>query len=833
MKIKWKKFLATALSVVMTAASIVPLQAVDTGWKKDASGWQYQREGRAVSADSWMKEGENWYHFDSEGYMQTGWFQDTDKKWYFLDYHTGAMKTGWVKPADGKWYFLDYHTGAMKTGWIKPMDGKWYFMDHKTGAMQTGWFKDAGNKWYYLDSVSGEMRTGKVTIQGVSWTLQADGVWDGKNGVTESLAWVSSGFRSDSDKSDEDVSEQKPAFVVDKKTGNVTIYKEGVYSADRLGIREIQDLTISEQVGDGDITLDGLTVNGTTTIAGGGENTVHIVNCKLRIVIAAKRLIGGKNPLHISFEGNTTVSEAVHATEGKVKITIRENIVIPSITAGVESEIGGAGSVDTLKLTASIKISLSVKVRQLRVDSAAIKPEVVIQSNIEISEVAGVGAVNVKITGKGTVYGYYNLTLDANGGYWTSVDFDGEETEETQLIVKVKLGQSVGETLREKEVLPPSREGMEFNGWYIDQENSESQLDLDQIYCDRPYTFYAGWVELENIVPVKTATISGGGYADGILTAEANKDATGILTYQWYECETQDGSYQPIERATLKQYVPGLDKVGHYIKVEISSNHSQAGVWSEAVEILEGGSLIPDIEGTIKKITVTGENKVTYALEARVEWEDEGNFGFYEWLISDQKDGEYRVLTSGSFRALSVYRIREEDAGKYIKIRIKSLNELESEPIQIREEIPIIVKKLEAEIVVSGASIQLVEKGISTSDETGYVNFMITASGSAITVDQKTKELVVSGSAVKLSQIQTAGKNNKELEGTYVWDQPDQTVKENKTYSLYFIPETLEGEPEQKIKIYVTIDVEFPPEYDEDVDIDIDIDIDIDLDLEE
>lgn len=253
MKIKWKKFLATALSVVMTAASIVPLQAVDTGWKKDASGWQYQREGRAVSADSWMKEGENWYHFDSEGYMQTGWFQDTDKKWYFLDYHTGAMKTGWVKPADGKWYFLDYHTGAMKTGWIKPMDGKWYFMDHKTGAMQTGWFKDAGNKWYYLDSVSGEMRTGKVTIQGVSWTLQADGVWDGKNGVTESLAWVSSGFRSDSDKSDEDVSEQKPAFVVDKKTGNVTIYKEGVYSADRLGIREIQDLTISEQVGDGDI----------------------------------------------------------------------------------------------------------------------------------------------------------------------------------------------------------------------------------------------------------------------------------------------------------------------------------------------------------------------------------------------------------------------------------------------------------------------------------------------------------------------------------------------------------------------------------------------------
>ena len=74
-------------------------------------------------------------------FYQTGWVQDKDGQWYFMDYHTGIMKTGWIKPRDGKWYFLDYHTGAMRTGWIKPRDGKWYFMDYHKGEMLNGWIK--------------------------------------------------------------------------------------------------------------------------------------------------------------------------------------------------------------------------------------------------------------------------------------------------------------------------------------------------------------------------------------------------------------------------------------------------------------------------------------------------------------------------------------------------------------------------------------------------------------------------------------------------------------------------------------------------------------------
>lgn len=838
MKVRWKKVLATALSMVLTVGSVIPSVSADSGWQKEASGWQYKDAENKNWVESWMQDGENWYHFDSNGFMQTGWFQDTDGKWYFLDYHTGAMKTGWIKPKDGKWYFLDYHTGAMKMGWIKPMDGKWYFLDQNTGAMKTGWFQDQDKKWYYLDALSGSMQTGRVTIQGVMWTLQADGAWDGRNGVTisENLSWVSNDSddseESDSNDSEDNKEEQLPDFFVEKETGNVIIYKEGVYSADTFGIDEIQDLTISEHVGNGDITLDGLVVNGTTTIAGGGENTVHIVNCRLRIVIAAKHLTEGKNPLHISFEGKTTVSEAVHATTGRVKITIQENIVIPSLITDVASEISGAGSIDTLRITASIKVSLSVKVKQLRVDSMDVKPEVMIKSDVEVSEVAGVGAINVKITGKGTVYGYRNLTLDANGGYWILKEFDDTEKEETQLIVKIKVDQTIGQVLKEKEILPPEREGMEFNGWYLDETKTETgnAIDTEWMYCDRPYTFYAGWVRTEDIVPVKSAEILGSGYVGEELIAKANEDATGILTYQWYQCDTQDGVYQPIEGETSKRYRTDINLLEHYVKVEISSNHTETGVLSEAICIIPSSGGIPLEQGIIKNVTISGEKKVTYCLTGNIEWEEEGNNGFHEWCISDRIDGEYQSVYAGEFVGSMVsYQIKEEDAGKYIKLRVSSLNNWESEPMQISEEIPIIVKKVQAQIVVTGGAISIPEVGVSTLEERGSAIFTITASGSAVTVDQKTEQLVVSGSAVQLSQIQVTGTTNQERTGTYVWSDPSLVVEEDRSYVLYFIPEVLEGEEEKKIPIYVIIQVVFPPDYDIDIDIDVDIDIDIEI----
>lgn len=120
-------------------------------WKKDDKGWWYQKEDASYPAESWLKINGEWYLFGADGYMQSGWQQTGDGKWYFLDQDSGSMKNGWLQTGDGKWYFLDEQNGDMKTGWVET-DGKWYFMDPADGSMKTGWVQTADGKWYYLNA---------------------------------------------------------------------------------------------------------------------------------------------------------------------------------------------------------------------------------------------------------------------------------------------------------------------------------------------------------------------------------------------------------------------------------------------------------------------------------------------------------------------------------------------------------------------------------------------------------------------------------------------------------------------------------------------------------
>ena len=70
-----------------------------------------------------------WYNFNSDGVMNSGWIVDGGK-WYFLsrshDGFFGEMIKGWFfDNTDGKWYYLD-GSGAMVVGWNN-IGGKWYY----------------------------------------------------------------------------------------------------------------------------------------------------------------------------------------------------------------------------------------------------------------------------------------------------------------------------------------------------------------------------------------------------------------------------------------------------------------------------------------------------------------------------------------------------------------------------------------------------------------------------------------------------------------------------------------------------------------------------------
>lgn len=70
-------------------------------WIKSETGWWFKMAGGTYPADEWAYINGSWYHFDTQGYMQTGWYQDKDSKWYYLTANGGMAKNTTI---DGKHY---------------------------------------------------------------------------------------------------------------------------------------------------------------------------------------------------------------------------------------------------------------------------------------------------------------------------------------------------------------------------------------------------------------------------------------------------------------------------------------------------------------------------------------------------------------------------------------------------------------------------------------------------------------------------------------------------------------------------------------------------------
>ena len=182
----------------------ITLKLVTEGWKKDAKGWWYQNSDGSYPKNQWKKIGKEWYHFDTNGYMQTGWLK-LDSFWYYLK-DTGAMaKDEWVDngksyvDADGKyvpgkvkytegwkkdakgWWYQNSDGSYPKNQW-KKIKGDWYHFD-TSGYMQTGWLK-IDNIWYYFKT-SGAMAKDEWVDNGKSY-VDADGKYvPGKKKYTE------------------------------------------------------------------------------------------------------------------------------------------------------------------------------------------------------------------------------------------------------------------------------------------------------------------------------------------------------------------------------------------------------------------------------------------------------------------------------------------------------------------------------------------------------------------------------------------------------------------------------------------------------------------------
>ena len=147
-------------------------------------GKEYMFNGSGVMLTGWQQGAEGWYFLGDDGAVKHGWqYSKKSDEWYYLDPETGVMATGWLT-VDGATFYLRKTggvAGSMYTGW-QQVDGDWYWFDTRAGSGHRGemfaeeWLK-SGGKWYWLKADGKMAANESLTIDGESYTFDANGVW--------------------------------------------------------------------------------------------------------------------------------------------------------------------------------------------------------------------------------------------------------------------------------------------------------------------------------------------------------------------------------------------------------------------------------------------------------------------------------------------------------------------------------------------------------------------------------------------------------------------------------------------------------------------------------
>ncbi|MBF4693632.1 S-layer homology domain-containing protein [Fusibacter ferrireducens] len=169
------------------------------------------------------------------------------------------------------------------------------------------------------------------------------------------------------------------------ETGMETVDNHVVIKADGVILQNLHitgDLIVSEEVGDGDVTLNNLTVDGETYVRGGGTNSIHINGGKYKSVTVQKTSSGRVRVVATNIDGLKVVISNNAKGQGIVLEGSFESVQVDAPDVAVLTQ----GETNIKEMTVSI--------------SAA-------NSNIDLGQNTVVKKIKVnseiKITGKGTI----------------------------------------------------------------------------------------------------------------------------------------------------------------------------------------------------------------------------------------------------------------------------------------------------------------------------------------------------------------------------------------------------------------------------------------------
>ncbi|WP_027417974.1 S-layer homology domain-containing protein [Aneurinibacillus terranovensis] len=196
--------------------------------------------------------------------------------------------------------------------------------------------------------------------------------------------------------------------------GTETIEGNVVFAASDVTLQNTiitGDLTLAESVGEGTAHLQNVTVKGTTTIKGGGANSVYAADSTFSKVVVNKK--GGG--VHIVASGATNMDSVTLQSGGKLeqgKLTgTAKGFSNVTIEASDQAAITLSGSFNSVSIHGNASIELSGgTIDNLEVEKGANHPLITLLSDITVKNFTANDAVKVNGTGK-----IENAKANANG----------------------------------------------------------------------------------------------------------------------------------------------------------------------------------------------------------------------------------------------------------------------------------------------------------------------------------------------------------------------------------------------------------------------------------
>ncbi|WP_078431825.1 FIVAR domain-containing protein [Metabacillus halosaccharovorans] len=139
------------------------------------------------------------------------------------------------------------------------------------------------------------------------------------------------------------------------------------------------NLLIAEEVGEGDVTLQGVTVEGTTTVKGGGSNSIHFTDSVLATVIVNKnngaiRIVasGSTQVYEVQLESYVKIEEENldNNADGFTNITVGESVQSATEDLSVEL-IGSFETINSRAMNVRINLDQQTDIRTLVLNAAA------------------------------------------------------------------------------------------------------------------------------------------------------------------------------------------------------------------------------------------------------------------------------------------------------------------------------------------------------------------------------------------------------------------------------------------------------------------------------